>query len=802
VPPLCISERILHLTIKPIIELITYVEMPCPSPIGWHYTWPVTGLPYSSPGTYYDPNPAIPPDCIKQRLNIVCINPTYTCDSFPWNGNIYTNTGVYTQTFVSSSGSDSLKVLNLVINHSTSSVFNQSQYSGPYTWPANGMTYSVSGIYTTSLINSSGCDSVLTLNLIIETCLFTLSLIEDQGISCYGTNDASLQASVIPSGTYTYTCVNPSNPPVTNTTGHFTMLETGTHTVYATDGNCITSQTITFIDPDPLDITFTTDQEVSCQGNDGALSVNITGGTNLIQGYLTWWTNAAGDTLNDGSTNPYALSLSNLPAGNYNVAIEDDHGCIYNETGTLNTAPPLTVSVSALPIQCYGGTSFATVFPSGGIPPYTYLWNNGATTATATNLLAGVYSVIVTDVTGCTSSTVLLMSQPSVIIGSSIVTVCDAYLWTINGNTYTTSGVYTSTSLNAAGCIHTDILDLTVYHSTSSNTVLTACNSYLWLANGMTYTTSGTYTHTMINAVGCDSLLSLQLTIVNGISLYAKAILGGAYDPMTGLMKDSLRRLTLYQGPQLGSPSVGAPTNVIPLTRINGNNGLSCANDADTSIGGGNSSSANAILSISGNNAIVDWVCVEVRNSSNFNIVLATKNALIQRDGDIVSCIDGVSPLNFNCLCPGNYYVSVKHRNHLGIMTANSMTLSMTPTMVDFTNPNPSTVWIKPGYPTTITNTPRHTIGSVAVMWGGDANSNKNSKYNGLANDKEVIGNDIGIGNINNSLYQVYKNTDLNMDGMVRYNNTDNDKNWLLNLIYSSFTPQTANAVPYAHVPN
>jgi hypothetical protein len=278
-------------------------------------------------------------------------------------------------------------------------------------------------------------------------------------------------------------------------------------------------------------------------------------------------------------------------------------------------------------------------------------------------------------------------------------------------------------------------------------------------------------------------------------------MLYGAFDASTGLMKDSLRRATHCPSAQIGIAGVCPPVNVIPNTRLNIFNSVACPNDADTTIGGGNITIANNIMSVSGNDAIVDWIFVEVRDGANFNNIVATKYALIQRDGDIVSCIDGTSPLYFSCVCPGNYYISVKHRNHLGVMTGNLVTLGASTTSFDFSDPS-ANVWVKPGYPTTITNTPRKTVGAVATMWGGDANTNKNSKYNGTANDKEQILYDFGTPNTNDILYQVYKNSDLNMDAKVKYNNADNDKNWLLNLITISASPSTPNTIISQHTPN
>ncbi len=80
---------------------------------------------------------------------------------------------------------------------------------------------------------------------------------------------------------------------------------------------------------------------------------------------------------------------------------------------------------------------------------------------------------------------------------------------------------------------------------------------------------------------------------------------------------------------------------------------------------------------------IVDWVQIELRNSSDITQALTTASALIQRDGDIVAP-DGTSDVTINGT-GGDYYVSVNHRNHIAVVTATALTLSATATTIDFT---------------------------------------------------------------------------------------------------------------------
>ena len=91
-----------------------------------------------------------------------------------------------------------------------------------------------------------------------------------------------------------------------------------------------------------------------------------------------------------------------------------------------------------------------------------------------------------------------------------------------------------------------------------------------------------------------------------------------------------------------------------------------------------------SIFNVTGNDAIVDWVWVELRDQSNNTIIIESQSALLQRDGDIVT-IDGFSDPIFNANS-NNYYVAIKHRNHLGIMSANTILLSGTPVSLDLSS--------------------------------------------------------------------------------------------------------------------
>jgi hypothetical protein len=83
-------------------------------------------------------------------------------------------------------------------------------------------------------------------------------------------------------------------------------------------------------------------------------------------------------------------------------------------------------------------------------------------------------------------------------------------------------------------------------------------------------------------------------------------------------------------------------------------------------------------------------------------------------------------------------------------------------------------------------------------MWSADANNNKNVKYNGLSNDKDVILIAVGIPTPNNAIGPVYRMEDVNMDAKVRYNNTDNDRVIIINNVGTT----TPNNILSQHTPN
>jgi hypothetical protein len=245
--------------------------------------------------------------------------------------------------------------------------------------------------------------------------------------------------------------------------------------------------------------------------------------------------------------------------------------------------------------------------------------------------------------------------------------------------------------------------------------------------------------HTAYNELSCNSLNISPKVFLQGASL----------NPNLGeemLMRDDLRS-----------------NNLIPLT--------SPYNDNVTTI--------NTLFDTTGNDAIVDWIWVELRDAFDNSVMIEGTSALLQRDGDVVDYKDGISPLAFSQLPTGNYYIAIKHRNHLGIITAATVSLSSFLTIVNFTDSNNQIAFGSNAQ--TVFGMPPNTLG----MWTGNANTDTVIQYSGITPDTPTILSKVlnDAGNfLNFPTYTItgYNTEDINMDGNIQYTGTTPDTPFIL----------------------
>jgi len=190
--------------------------------------------------------------------------------------------------------------------------------------------------------------------------------------------------------------------------------------------------------------------------------------------------------------------------------------------------------------------------------------------------------------------------------------------------------------------------------------------------------------------------------------------------------------------------------------------------------------------------------------------VIATRSALLQRDGDIVD-VDGYSPVNF-AVESGAYYIAVRHRNHLGAMTAEPILIGAEQDeLVDFTNPTTPIYQLKD--PNRTSQYPLKKVGDFNCLWGGNSNANGTVIFQGpqLDQDKlfydifthpENIGED-GFPN-HNYIIKDYCLGDNNMDGELKYQGPNNDIDVLqfFNVILHEENPDfRGNKIIYEQIP-
>lgn len=152
------------------------------------------------------------------------------------------------------------------------------------------------------------------------------------------------------------------------------------------------------------------------------------------------------------------------------------------------------------------------------------------------------------------------------------------------------------------------------------------------------------------------------------------------------------------------------------------------------------------VFNISGEDAIVDWVWVELRDATDRTVVMKSKSALLQRDGDVVD-IDGNSPVSFS-LAEGDYFITINHRNHLGVMTASPITVTNEGVSVDFTVSESYSL----GGPLSVTQLPNTSY----AIFAGDIDANGQIQNNDILNMQPLIGT------------PGYLNQDIDLNGQVQ----------------------------------
>jgi hypothetical protein len=248
------------------------------------------------------------------------------------------------------------------------------------------------------------------------------------------------------------------------TTSTATGLAPGLYQISVSDGSSCAADTVTVSN---LGMVLSISSTGAACSNPGTATVSVTGG---ISPYTYLWSNSA------------TTSSISATAGTYSVTVTDNSGCTVNGTVTISNASTLSASTSSTSVYlCPATLGSVTVTPSGGTPPYTYVWSpGGQTTQTVTGLSAGMYTIHVSDSNGCNYYGVDSVGTIASSITDSVLTTpvyCSAlqgtatanpssgtapytYLWSPGGQTTQTVtglsyGYYTVVVTDANGCSNT-----------------------------------------------------------------------------------------------------------------------------------------------------------------------------------------------------------------------------------------------------------------------------------------------------------------------------------------------------------
>ena len=282
--------------------------------------------------------------------------------------------------------------------------------NAPYTWnwtrispsgtgSGNGAMISglSVGIYNITVSSNGGCTKTLAVNLTEPSLLSVSSQVTN--VLCNGASTGAITVSVT-GGTPTYSF----NWGGGVTTQNRINIPAGTYIVTVTDVNgCTTSASATVTQAPAMSI-IPTPVNIACLGdNTDTINLTVTGGT--------------GAKIYNWSNGSSSQNITGVAAGTYTVTITDANGCTRTSSATVTQpAAALGLSATTINVSCNGGNKGSIdLTVTGGTSPFTYSWSNGPTTQDITGLIAGIYSVTVTDANLCTSLLSITITQPSVL---------------------------------------------------------------------------------------------------------------------------------------------------------------------------------------------------------------------------------------------------------------------------------------------------------------------------------------------------------------------------------------------------
>ena len=410
--------------------------------------------------------------------------------SYLFNGINRTTAGTYRDTLVGSNGCDSFLTLNLTVRPTTTGTINQSICAGG-SYLFNGINRTTAGTYRDTLVGSNGCDSFLTLNL---TVVSAVSGTISQSI-CTGSSYLFNGINRTTSGTYNDTLVASGG-----CDSFLTLILTVRPTTTGTINQSICAGgSYLFNGINRTTAGTYRDTLVGSNGCDSFLTLNLTV-VSAVSGTISQSICAGGSYLFNG--------INRTTAGTYRDTLVGSNGCDSFLTLNLTVRPTTTGTISQS--ICAGGS---------------YLFNGINRTT------AGTYNDTLVASGGCDSFLTLILTVRPTTTGTINQSICAGGSYLFNGINRTTAGTYRDTLVGSNGCDSFLTLNLTIRPTTTGIINQSICAGGSYLFNGINRTTAGTYRDTLVGSNGCDSFLTLNLTVVSAVSgtISQSICAGGSY---------------------------------------------------------------------------------------------------------------------------------------------------------------------------------------------------------------------------------------------------------------------------------
>ena len=428
----------------------------------------------------------------------ICDGQSYT----PPGGSAETTSGTYITHILNVAGCDSTITTNLTVIPNTSSTANISICDGQSYTPPGGSAETTSGTYITHISNAAGCDSTITTNLTVipnTSSTANISICDGQSYTPPGGSAETTSGTYIThilnvAGCDSTITTNLTIIPNTSSTANISICDGQSYTPPGGSAETTSGTYITHI--------------LNAAGCDSTITTNLTVIPNT--------SSTANISICDGQSYSPPGGSTETTSGTYITHISNAAGCDSTITTNLTVIPNTSSTAN---ISICDGQSYT--------PP-----------AGSAETTSGTYITHISNAAGCDST---ITTNLTVIPNTSStvnISICDGQSYSPpGGSTETTSGTYITHISNDAGCDSTITTNLTVIPNTSSTANISICDGQSYTPpGGSAETTSGTYITHILNAAGCDSTITTNLTVIPNTSSTSNISIcdGQSYTPPGG----------------------------------------------------------------------------------------------------------------------------------------------------------------------------------------------------------------------------------------------------------------------------